>query len=174
MTREFIEFLKNLEDAPMRAASDDEIKKLRELSDGRLPDDYIDALSKSVLENEVEYGDFVFYGVSRMYDENIDYVPGANIFPFGLLTFASTFDGDAICIDLNDPALPVYQCSHELLCDETEISYFKNGATKTMDFNYENIIKISPRLADSFSDFVGKLTDDSAETYGVIDMINMM
>lgn len=174
MTKEFVDFLSTIEGTSFRAAMDDEIAKLKELSDNRLPDDFIEIYSKSVLENKVEYGDIVFYGIGRMYDENTAYVPGTNIFSLGLFTFASTFDGDSICIDLNDTKLPVYQCSHELLCDETKISYYKKGEMRTLEFSYENVIKASPKLADSISDFIRKLIDNSVETYGVIDMIDML
>lgn len=172
MVKKFIDFLSNLEGASLRPATDDEIRKIKELSE-ELPDVFVEIYSQAVPEDELEYEDFVFYDIDRICIENTDAVPGANILPFGLFTFASTFDGDAICVDLNDSMLPVYQCSHSLLSDENEISYYKKTMI-SLEFNYDNIIKVSPRLADSFSDFVSKLIDDDVETYSVTDMIDML
>ena len=172
MVKKFIEFLSNLEGASLRAATDDEINKIKELSE-ELPDVFVEIYSQAVPEDELEYEDFVFYDIDRICIENTDAVPGANILPFGLFTFASTFDGDAICVDMNDSELPVYQCSHSLLSDENEISYYKKTMI-SLEFNYDNIIKVSPRLADSFSDFVDKLINNDTETYSVTDMIAML
>ena len=170
MTTKFIHFLSNLEGASLRAATDDEIKKLKELTD-KLPDVFVEIFSQAMPEDDLEYEDFEFYGIDRICIENVDAVPGANLLPFGFFTFASTFDGDSICVDLNDPDLPVYQCSHSLLEDETEISYYKKEMI-TLAFNYENIVKVSPKLADCFSDFVDKLINNDVETYSVTDIIS--
>ena len=173
MIKKFIDFLSNLEGASLRPATDDEIRKIKELSE-ELPDVFVEIYSQAVPEDELEYEDFVFYDIDRICIENTDAVPGANILPFGLFTFASTFDGDAICVDMNDPELPVYQCSHSLLSDEDGISYYKKDHMVTLEFNYDNILKVSPRLADSFSDFVDKLINNDTETYSVTDMIAML
>ncbi|MCH5185179.1 MAG: SMI1/KNR4 family protein [Oscillospiraceae bacterium] len=172
MVKKFINFLNNLQGASLRAAADDEIRKIKGLSE-KLPDVFVEIYSQAVPENKLEYEDFVFYDIDRIYAENTDMVPGVNILPFGLFTFASTFDGDAICVDLNIPDLPVYQCSHSLLSDETEINYYKKDMI-TLAFNYENILKVSPKLADSLSDFVNKLINNDTETYSVTDIIDML
>ena len=172
MVNKFINFLNSIEGASLRAATDDEIRKLKELSE-KLPDVFVEIYSQAVPENKIEYEDFVFYDIDRICVENTVAVPGANILPFGLFTFASTFDGDAICVDLNVPDLPVYQCSHDLLGDGTKISYYTKNMI-TLAFNYENILKVSPKLADSLSDFVSKLINNNTETYSVTDIIDML
>lgn len=150
----FFSFLKSIDGISFAKPNDVELLKFREISDG-LPDIIKEVYTNNMPAGEYEFSDFVFYDINRLYDENIDYVAGANIFPFGFFTFASTFDGDSICIDLNDSNLPVYQCSHELLGDETEIYDYEED--ESLEFNYDNIIKVSDRLADSFTEFINEL-----------------
>lgn len=171
MTDEFLTFLKD-NGGSFRKAADDELKKLDKLSEIGLPDSFKKFLSQHVLNNELKFEDeYVFYGIDRMYEENFDYVPGANIYPLGLLTFASTLDGDAICIDIHDNTYPVRQCSHDLLSDEEEISYYKKEMI-TLNFNYENVIKVSPLLADGgFDGFVEALKKEEAGTYSVTEIL---
>ena len=91
-----------------------------------------------------------------------------------MFTFASTFDGDSICFDSNNPDYPVYQCSHELLEAEDEISIYKNGKFQDFPFTYDNIIKVSACLANSFDEFVNGLINDDVETFSVTDMLKNM
>ena len=171
MTDEFLTFLKD-NGGSFRKAADDELKKLDKLSEIGLPDSFKKFLSQHVLNNELEFEDeYVFYGIDRMYEENFDYVPGANIYPLGLLTFSSTLDGDAICTDIHDDTYPVRQCSHDLLSDEEEISYYKKEMI-TLNFNYENVMKVSPLLADGgFDGFVEALKKEEAGTYSVTEIL---
>lgn len=161
MNNKFFSFLKSIEGASFIKPSDEELLKFREISGGKLPDMLTEVYTNTMPADEIEFSDFVFYGIDRMYEENINYIPGANILPFGVFTFASTFDGDAICIDLNDDDFPVYQCSHELLADESEISYYKEKMIYRLDFNYNNIIKVSYRLADSLTEFIDELSEET-------------
>lgn len=173
MKNQLYKFFESLEGISFISPTKNEIEKLKDLSSNKLPAIFLEVYSKAVPDDDVEYGDFVFYGIKRMIDENTKYIPGANLLPFGLFTFASTFDGDSICFDLNDTNFPVYQCSHTLLSGEDDISYYK-GKMHTLDFNYENILKVAPKLADNFDDFVCKLLSDEAETFSVTDMISML
>ena len=157
MENQFYKFLQSLEDISFITPSEEEIKKLLDLSSDKLTDMFIEVYSKKVPADEVNFEEFVFYGIDRIVDENTNYIPGANILPYGLFTFASTFDGDSICFDLNNPDFPVYHCSHEILCDESEISYYDEDGMQTLDYNFENILKVSGKLADSFDEFVNKL-----------------
>ena len=173
MDNQLLSFLKSLENISFATPTDSDIEKLQKLSSGRLPAMFIAAYSKSVPADDVEDGDFIFYGIDRIFDENTDYVPGTNLLPLGLFTFSSTFDGDSICFDMNDSDFPVYQCSHSLLSGEDDISYYK-GEMYTLPFNYQNVIKGAPKLADSFEEFVIKLQSGEAETFSVTDMIERL
>ncbi|MBQ2265625.1 MAG: SMI1/KNR4 family protein [Oscillospiraceae bacterium] len=153
MNNQFYRFLSSLEDISFRKPTDEELQKLKEISSGKLPELFMEVYRTAIPEEDVESGDFVFYGIERMYEENTDYIPGANILPFGLFTFASTFTGDAVCMDLNDPQFSVYLCSHELLCDEEEICCYEEKM-EHLPFTYENVLKVSHKLADSFAEFV--------------------
>ncbi len=173
MENDFFAFLNTLEGISFRKPTEEEMSKLRTISSTKLPDMFMEVYSNAMPADEVEFCDFVFYGIDRIIAENTDYIPGANIAPYGFFTFASTLDGDGICMDLNDSQFPVYQCSHSLLSNENKISYYKKKII-TLEFNYENIIKFSPKLADGFSDFISKLIDDEVDTYSVIDIIKTL
>ena len=153
MNNQFYRFLSSLEDISFRKPTDEELQKLKEISSGKLPELFMEVYTTAMPEEDAEFEDFVFYGIERMYEENTDYIPGANILPFGLFTFASTFIGDAVCMDLNDPQFPVYLCSHEFLCDEEEICCYEEKM-EHLPFTYENVLKVSHKLADSFAEFV--------------------
>ena len=74
---------------------------------------------------------------------------------------------------MNEPHAPVYQCSHSLFDDETGISYYKEKLI-SLEFNYENIIRLSPKLADSFLEFIRKLSNKDIITYSVTDIISRL
>lgn len=173
MENQFYKFLGSLNDISFEKATEKDREKLQELSSGKLPETFREVYWETYPADDVEYGDLVFYGAERMCEENTDYIPGADLLPLGLFTFASTFDGDSICFDLNDPDHPVYQCSHELLSGEDDITYYK-GEMHKLPFNYENVIKVAPKLAESFDEFVRKLLSGEAETYSVTEMIERL
>lgn len=148
-----------------------EIQQLVELGKRKLPKEFITIYQEAMPINEVEiYNDIVIYPFERIEEENADAVPGINIYQYGLLTFASTLDGDAICIDLNDKNGVIYQCSHSLLADEEEISFYKEKMI-CKEFTYENIIKFSMKLADNFMEFIEKIMSENLEIYDVIENV---
>ena len=173
MKNKFYKFLERLEGISLECPKESDIERLQELSSGKLPEMFLEVYRKAVPVREVEYDDFVFYGIERIVDENTDYIPGANLLPLGLFTFASALDGDSICFDLSDTNYPVYQCSHSLVSGESDITYYK-GEMHRLSFNYENVIKVAPKLADSFEDFVRKLLSGEVETFSVMDMIEKL
>ena len=165
------EFLKGIDGIEFEKTSDTDIERLKKVFSGKMPDMLLEVFAEHAPAEDIDFGDFVFYGIERIIDENTDYIPGANISPFGLFTFASTFEGDAIVFDSNVPDYPVYQCSHSLLEDEEEIFFSKRGKMQSLSFSYENIIKVSARLAVSFDEFVTNLLNGNAGTYTVTDML---
>lgn len=171
MENQFYKFLESLDGIEFMRPSKTSIEKITELASNRLPSTFLDVYTNSVPKNDVEYEDFVFYGINRVIEENTDYIPGANILPFGLFTFASTLDGDSICFDTNSPSFPVFQCFHSLLSGEDDISWYKE-TMHSIPFNYENILKIAPKLADTFDDFVLKLLSGKAETFSEREIID--
>ena len=58
------------------------------------------------------------------------------------------------------------ECSLQLLLEGSVDTVFRGMS--------ENILKVSPRLANSFEEFVERLINDEAETYSVTDIINMI
>ena len=142
-----------------------EINKIKELAQDMLPKDFAEVLECLASDSEAKCGDIVFYGTKRIIDENTRYVPGANLLPLGFFTFASTLDGDAICIDMNDPYFSVRQISHSILNGEDDISLMINGKMRTYAFNYKHILKFSARLATSFSFFESDLAAGEVKIY---------
>ena len=136
-----------------------------------LPKELIDVYKKCYPIEKIEVTDFIFYPVEEIIIENTDAIPGSNIFPYGLFTFSSTLDGDAICIDLNDPNYAVYQCSHSLLEDEDEISFYANNKTITKEMNYDNILNFSIKIADTFSEYIKLMSNNKLYDCDVIKTI---
>ena len=170
MANAFDEFLKSIDGITFEETSDEDYKKLMDLFSDTIPDMLAETYKKHIPAEDAESGEIVFYGIKRIIEENTDYVPGANIHPLGLYTFASSLDGDSICFDSNDPLFPVYQCSPDLIGYEDEISFYKGGM-KSLPFDHDSVLKVSARLSDSFEEFVTALTDDDIELFSVSEMI---
>lgn len=148
-----------------KGASEEDLKVLNDLGQGRLPEDIITFFSQAMPSKNVDMGGFVLYPVSRIHEENINYVPGAFIYPMGFFTFASSLDGDAVCVDITKENGCVYQCSHSLL-SEDGISFYKKQMVH-LELNYENIIKCSVKLADDFKHFINKIRTGKMDSYDV-------
>lgn len=171
MMNKFIEYLKDIDSSMFEKGDEKEIQKLEELGKRKLPKEFIMVYQEAMPIDEVEiYDDIVLYSFNRIEEENIDAVPGVNIYPYGLLTFASTLDGDGICIDLNDKSGAIYQCSHSLLADEEEISFYTDKMI-CKEFSYDNIIKFSIKLANNYREFVEKIMNERLEIYDVIENV---
>lgn len=150
-------------------ASEEEMKTLLELEKDSLPEELILFFKEAMAEKEVKMGDFVLYPIERVKEENLNYVPGANIYPLGLFTFASTLGGDAICVDITKPEGHVYQCSHSLLSD-SEIAFYKQKMV-SLELNYENVIKCSVELAGSFKEFMEWVKTGRRRCYNVTSYV---
>ena len=171
MENQMLSFFKSLDGVKLEKTDKNELEKIKELSSGRLPAVFLEAYSTAAPVHDVEFDDFVFGGLARIIEENTDYIPGANLLPLGFFTFASTFDGDSICFDMNDSNFPVYQCSHSMHGGEDDIYYYKNSKDVELSFNYENVKATAPMLAKSFEEFISLLQSGDAVTYSVTEMI---
>ncbi len=143
----------------------EDFEKLKKLYNGKMPDTLSDYLKKHMPADDVRLHAgkaFVYYGIERIIEENTDAVPGCNLHPRGLYTFASLENGDSICFDSNDPAYPVYLCSHSMFEDGDEI-LADYGKTK-LPFEYENILQVSKCLGSSFDEFVTNMIKWKKET----------
>lgn len=160
MSNPFYDFLASLEDMVFQTPEKEAVEKLLTLTQGRMPEMFADVYTKQEPLGEAASADFVFYGLGRMADENTEYIPGANLLPLGLFTFASTDDGDSICFDMNDPAFPVYHVSHETMNGEDDIMFEENGKWQSVPFNYENVVRYAHKIADSFAEFVSEQAAD--------------
>ncbi len=133
-------------------ATEDEMKQLSDLCEGKMPEDMQKFFAECMPQEEVDLGDCVLYPLSRILAENSDYVPGCIIKPFGFVTIASTPDGDAIALDITKPKGHIYQCSHSLI-SEDGMSFYADEMVH-LDLNYENIIKCSYDARPNFCEFI--------------------
>lgn len=165
-----ISYLKENQKGKFAPATEDELKQLSDLCDGKMPEVMHKFFSECMPQEEVEIGNLVFYPLSRILQENNDYVPGCIIKPFGFVTIASTLDGDAFAVDITSSEAHVYQCSHSLI-SEDGMSFYAKKTMVHYDLNYDNIIKSSLKVAkNGFSGFItlakyGYLGRDSVIDY---------
>lgn len=150
-------------------ATEDELKQLSDLCDGKMPEDMQKFFAECMPQEEVDLGDCVLYSLSRILAENNDYVPGCIIKPFGFVTIASTPDGDAFALDITKPKGHVYQCSHSLI-SEDGMSFYADEMVH-LDLNYENIIKCSYDTDNNFSDFIKWAKYGSIGISSVVDYV---
>lgn len=166
--RDFMKFLKRRRKAKFAPAKEEEIQQLIKLGKEKLPNEFLEVYSNMMPEHEIEIKDIVIYPMSRIKEENFNCIPGVNIYPLGFFTFASTLEGDAICIDLNDEKRAVYQCSHSLLANGETISFYMNQMV-SLEFCYENIIRCSVKLANSYVEFTKKLLKGRIFAHNVVE-----
>ncbi|HBI86100.1 MAG TPA: hypothetical protein DDX71_07455 [Ruminococcus sp.] len=159
MIAPYVTYLRGLPELQFRDANAQEKARLEELVMQGMPAEWVPLLQNAAADGESECGEFVLYGLSRICDENLDYIPGANVLPLGLFTIASWSDGDAVCIDLHDGS--VWSCPHELLGDETVITLYEDGAFTELPFDAENVRRVSHCMADSIAEFVQSLRDEA-------------
>jgi hypothetical protein len=96
-----------------------------------------------------EIADVRLWPISDILAENRDYVPGADLFPHGLVVFASTISGDAYCFDLSEPGPPIVLMSHELVFADMTPSQIK---------------ALRKRVAPDLDTFLQMFADGSLET----------
>ena len=151
---ESIRYLMENQKGKFAPATEDELKQLSDLCGGSIPEIMQKFFAECMPQAEVEIGNLVFYPLSRILQENSDYLPGCIIKPFGFVTVASTLDGDAFAVDITSPEAHVYQCSHSLL-SEDGMSFYAKKTMVHLDLNYDNIIKCSIKTAkNGFSGFL--------------------
>lgn len=151
-------------------ATVEEMKQLQELCDDKMPEDMRKFFSECMPQEEVKLGGYMLYPLSRILEENTNYVPGCIIKPLGFVTFASTLDGDAVALDITKPDGHVYQCSHSLISDDG-MSFYAKGKMVHFDLNYENVIKCSFNVGWYFSDFIKWIRSGRNGSIGIIDWV---
>jgi hypothetical protein len=123
---------------------------------------------KSYEPKELDYlGDGVRLADLRgIKEENSSLSPGAFIIKYGLLVFATTMGGNAICMDLNsinngEPRI--------IYADQTWFSFNDSERKLEIRFNHEDIpdnivwfdkevIRFLPEISKTFNDFLDKLS----------------
>ena len=73
----------------------------------------------------IEINGVRLWPIPQIIEENRDYVPGADLFPHGLVVFATTVFGDVYCFDLSEKGPPVVLMSHELGFSEMPLPRIK-------------------------------------------------
>lgn len=129
-----------------RPAAPDDLRRAKESG---FPDELLDFYAKCEPASSFELG-LRIWSIDDAIVENTGAVPGLALSPHGYIVFASTFCGDAYCIDTNtaseDGLHPVLLFSHESIDED---------ATK------EEIEAQRKVVATSFEDFLRKFLDDA-------------
>jgi hypothetical protein len=130
----------------LRPASDDALAHLAVLE---LPMSVVDFYRRFEPSTYAEIADIRLWPIPDILAENRDYVPGADLFPHGLVVFASTTSGDAYCFDICEAGPPVVLMSHELIF---------------ADMTLPQIKALRKRVAPDFDTFLQMFADGSLET----------
>jgi hypothetical protein len=90
---------------------------LQKLTDFGAPKSLLDFYRQHEPRLEAEIGQVRLQNIFGIIQENTMYVPGADLYGYGLFAFATTIYGDAYCLDLNTDAgkddPPVVIMTHE-------------------------------------------------------------
>ena len=84
-------------DGKFRAATDQELASLIEIG---APESLLEHFAKFAPDDSIE-GQVVIADIDRVISENTEAVPGCATSPHGVYVIASTFCGDAYCLDTN-------------------------------------------------------------------------
>lgn len=95
-------------------------------------------------------------------EENLVNAPGAFLIKFGIITFATTIGGNAICFDLNDIKdndSSILLVDHSVFCNKSVFT-FENGKFERNEISYEMICKYSKKISIGFISFLEKIAND--------------
>lgn len=172
MLQKYFKFIGAKSPHSFREATDEEMDKLKELAGRELPEDFVELFRHAMPTEEVEVSDITFYPLERIIAENTEYVPGRNVSPYGMFAFASTEEGDPVCVDLVHENHTVFHCPHELLGDGKEISFCKDEMI-TLPFNYDTVTDFSGCIGEDLDEFLEMLITRTIELYTVTEIIDL-
>lgn len=172
MLQKYLAFISHKYPNSFRQATDEEIAQLKELAKYKLPEEFV-ALFRSAMPTEaVEVSSITFYPLERIIAENTAYVPGVNVAHYGLFAFASTDDGDPVCIDLVNEPHTIWHCPHELLSDGEQIYFYKKEPI-ALPFNYDTVTDFSGCIGEDLDEFLEMLITNTIELYTVTEIIDL-
>ena len=172
MLQKYLEFIRAKYPHSFREATEEEIAALKGLAKYELPEEFVELFCHAMPTEEVKVSSITFYPLARIIAENTQYVPGVNVFPYGLFAFASTADGDPVCIDLVHDTHTIWHCPHELLSDGGEIDFYKEELI-SLPFNYDTITDFSGCIGEDLDEFLEMLITRTIELYTVTEIIDL-
>jgi hypothetical protein len=122
ITQKLADAIAKRADTPLRPASEDALAQLATLG---LPTSVVDFYRVFEPSRYAEIADVRLWPIPEIVAENRDYVPGADLFPHGLVVFASTIFGDAYCFDVAEAGPPVVLMSHEVIFEDMALPRIK-------------------------------------------------
>lgn len=165
ITKDLIErFKKKHKKENLYVPTDNEIDSVKAITDFKLPNEYIEALSECVPEQTLtlKKSGLCVLNIREIILENTNAVPGYVVLKHGFFVFMrDRYSGDGICMDLEDENFGVYVCSHSLFSDEDKISMYINGKMVELPMCNENIKKYAYKYADSFESFIYELSKNN-------------
>ena len=70
MSNTFDDLLKGIDGIEFQKTDEQDLAGLKDLFSGKIPGMMLETFSEHVPAEDVEYGDFVFYGIKRIIEEN--------------------------------------------------------------------------------------------------------
>ncbi|SHJ82917.1 SMI1 / KNR4 family (SUKH-1) [Clostridium cavendishii DSM 21758] len=148
-----------------------EKEELEELKDITVPKKIIYFYKRFSPINGIDLGGDVFLlSLDDIKHENSELAPGALLIKYGVITFATTTGGNAICMDLNvlndgEPRIIIVDKS---VFNGKIITLLSKGVMKQYDLSYELIDKYAVEINKKFTVFIKMLIDnqiDDVEEY---------
>lgn len=135
--------------------------------------------------NPMIFGGINLFGLNSIKEYNSTAFPDSYLIKYGLIVIGNTIGGNLICLDLNsiindEPRVigvdhTIVYCSEEHgrpeivareLSDE-EIEQLENGTIKEEELtewlSYENLIKYTPEISKTFSEFLFDLANEDSK-----------
>lgn len=137
--------------------------EMEELKNYKIPHKIIGFYEMYMPNEGVDLGaDVGLLSLENIKRENIELSPGSFLIKYGILTFASTTGGNAICMDLNvikDGEPQIIIADHSIF-NGRQITIYENGVRTKMELSYEAIKKYTVKVSDTFTEFLKIVIDE--------------
>ncbi|EQB90157.1 hypothetical protein J2Z44_001714 [Clostridium punense] len=181
-----IEIMKNLYDTYVSSSSFYEDEDLRCLKNYEVPEKVIYFYKEyNPKGNPMLFGGINLFDLNTIREYNSTAFPDAYLIKYGIAVIGNTIGGNLICLDLNcvtngEPRVigvdhTIIYCSDEhnkpevvaSEISEEEIKLLEAGVIKEEDLiewlSYETLVKYTPVIAETFSQFLLALSNEDAE-----------
>lgn len=117
------------------------------------PDSFVEFYRQYEPDKSYDFGDVTLYSTHSIEEENTSCVPGAYIFPLGLIAFASNLYGDTYCFNISSK-----------LPDEPQVFLVPHDDIHEGISSISEVLERSRLAANNFEDFLSRLVDGTLIT----------